>query len=367
MLLYIALTLWFMIVVLLGIRKDAVQVAVTWPNIPNNRVIRQNNRISKLVVLMSMLVLWMLTAFRSTSIGNDTLTYVEYFYYFSNYGIIRDSRFEIGYQYLNIAIGWISKNPHIFLVLISSIMYIGLSYCLFRYSRNILISATLFFCYGFSLYINIFRQGIAMIIVLFAYQHLKKNNRLYAFLLIIFASFFHISALICLLLFFNTHYIYKKKVTLLCSLLCLALAFSGYVEVIASVVFPEYLHYFDSKYASTGWLAVTIALIRNATLYCLVASVNKVKDKANYRITLMNFFCLLEIGALGYSVNLFDRLSNYFLLIALIELPNILYQYNIKYRNTWILGICIYSIIMFLLILALRPEWNHLYPYKFYN
>ena len=76
MLSYVGLTIWVFVILLLGLRPDAIIVADCWPNLPNNAVARRNKRIVTGFVILTFLLFWVLTAFRAPQIGNDTNTYL---------------------------------------------------------------------------------------------------------------------------------------------------------------------------------------------------------------------------------------------------------------------------------------------------
>ena len=73
------------------------------------------------------------------------------------------------------------------------------------------------------------------------------------------------------------------------------------------------------------------------------------------------------LTAFGYAMNLFERAGEYFLLIAVVELPNMLYRGKVKSFRLWLFGICAVFLIVSVLILIYRPGWTHMYPYEFWH
>lgn len=368
MFLYIILTLFFLIVLLFGLKSEAHVVADLWPILPKEKRYKNYLTICKCIALFAMLILWGLTAFRASNIGNDTDVYIYYFNIFSKFGIDTQRRFELGYQALNVLIGKVTSDPHVFLIIMASMMYICLYICIKKYSKNILITICLFYCCCFSLYTSVLRQGIAMIFVMFAYQHLKNNNKKVALLLILLATLFHTSAIVALLLFFSNKIISNKMIIVL-FIVVTTLSITGVLGVAMESMIPQYEHYYNGKYAATGWLAVTIELLRNLVYYILI---NKALKTAQLRpsqknIILLNFALLLIFSGLGYSVNLFTRAGEYFMLNAIIELPNTLYSSKMKNKRIWLFCICVGLMIWFLMVLIYRPNWNYLYPYEFWS
>lgn len=365
MLLYVGMTIWVFIILLMGLRPDAIKSAECWPDFPDNSVARSNKRIVTLLTMLTFLLFWFLTAFRSFQIGNDTTTYLYYFNIYSK-GIDKSRTFEIGYQYLNYFIGKITTNSHYFIIIIATIMYGGVVWYIYKYSKNISVSLCLFFCYFFSMFTSIFRQGIAMVIVLYGYHRLKEGKKIPAALLFLLATTFHTTAIVSFLLFLNTDFLKKKWFVLGMTAICGAISNTGILNTIVGIVVPRYAHYFESRYASTGWLAVSYSLIVYLIWYFLI---NKSVDDENKKdkIVVTNFTFLLIFTAFGFSVNLFTRAGEYFLLIALIEIPNMLYRGKVKHYRLWLFALCSMLLIMFIVTLLYRPGWNHLYPYKFWS
>ena len=350
---------------LLGLRNDADKIVLAWPKQPQSALISQSNMISLALGWTAVVVLWGLTAFRSAAIGNDTSVYIDYFRIFAEGGIDTRRSFELGYQALNVLIGLFTRDPHVFLICIATIMYAGTFFYIRKYSRNFLVSLCLFFCFFFSTYTSIFRQGIAMVIVLYAYQAMKQKKTVLALVLIIIAFFFHSTAAVALLLLFHDRLLTNAKIVYFLAAAALIVSQTGILYKTVSVVAPRYLHYFTSRYASSGWLAVAYEAIRALLMFVLVSKAASKKEKD--RLCVMNFALILIFSSLGFAVNLFTRASMYYLLIAVTEFPNMLYEKQLPNRRWWLLEVGAVSLAMFLLILIFRPGWNHLYPYSFWR
>lgn len=365
MLLYVGMTFWVFILLIIGIRPDSKEVAENWPYPPKSYVARSNKRIISAMTTLTFLFFWFLTAFRSAQIGNDTNTYLYYFDLFSQ-GVDVSTRFEIGYQYLNFIIGKITTDHHSFIIIIASLMYFGVVWYIYRFSKNIPLSLCLFYCYFFSIFMSIFRQGIAMIIVMYGYHYLKQEKKHLAFVLFLLAITFHSTAIVCFLLFFSTNLCFKKRFVLGGVIVCSLLGGGNVIFSIVERLFPMYIHYFSSRYASSGWLAVTYSVITYLIWYFLIVKSLNENEKKD-RLVALNFALMVLFSALGYTVNLSTRISQYFLLISLIEIPNILYRGHIKHYRLCLFILCTILLINFIVVLIYRPEWNYLYPYEFWS
>lgn len=52
MLLYVGMTIWVFIILLMGLRPDAIKSAECWPDFPDNSVARSNKRIVTLLTML---------------------------------------------------------------------------------------------------------------------------------------------------------------------------------------------------------------------------------------------------------------------------------------------------------------------------
>ena len=365
MILYVSLTIWLLLLLFLGLRPDSIDAFESWPCLPEDREARMNLYIVSFLSFLTFSLMWFLTAFRSSAIGNDTANYLWYFNHFAQ-GPDRTSSLEIGYQYLNYYIGKITRNQHYFLIIIATIMYDGAGVYFFKYSRNSAISALLCYCLFFPAFACILRQGIAMVIALYGYQLLKNGKKLPASLLFLLATAFHTSAIICFLLFLDLKILKKKWFVLGMTALCAIISLTGILRTVVDALFPRYAGYFEGQYASSGWLAISFYLLTYFIFYFLINKSIDDNDKADKYVA-TNFTLLLILTSFGYAVNLFERAGEYFQLIAVAEIPNMLYRGKVKNFRLWLFGICVVYLAFFIVILIYRPGWNHLYPYEFWH
>lgn len=365
MALYVWITLWFFMLLLAGLMPESTCVAECWPNQPEGKNARRYKLIISALAALSLMLLWFLTAFRSPEIGNDTKNYLSLFRLFSN-GYDFSISTEIGYQTLNVLIAKFTKDQHLFLIAIATIMYGLTGLYIFKYSHNVAISLCLFFGWFFPTFVALLRQGLAMLIALYGYRFLKAGKKIPAAAFFLLATSFHISALVCFLLFLDFKILQKRWFVFTLTALCAVASRTDFLKTVINAILPKYTHYFESQYASSGWLAISYYLLLYFILYYLVSR-SFIEDHRPDRLVAANFSLLLFFTAFGYAVNLFDRVGEYFLLIAITEFPNMLYRGKVKRYRLWILGICAISLAMFLLILVFRPGWYKLYPYEFWH
>lgn len=325
-----------------------------------------NNFVYCYISLLLIGLFWFLTAFRSSTIGADTFTYIRAFKSVVNYGLEYKSKyFERGYIIFSYLISKITSDPHVYLIIHASLCYIVFLIYIFKYSKNILVSTTFLFCIAYSNYTNILRQDLAMVICLIAYCFLKKKKQIGFVILVLLASTMHTSALIFLFLMFHKHLPKSKKKILLICCIAIMLSLSGVIISILSGSNIFYSSYAESKYAGTGYLAVIVSLIR-AILFSIIYyfAYPEIENKS---IDKTNLFMLLILNCLGFSINIFTRISTYFLLPLIVEIPNCFYTAKLKDKKWILLLSCFGMILYFIVICIYRPQWNPIYPYEFWH
>ncbi len=320
--------------------------------------------IYNLLFVSLMLLFWFLTAFRGDSIGNDTANYLGYYRQIARSGIDTKLQIELGFKYLCLFLSKITPNPYFLLITCATICYSICGIYIYKHSNNILFSLVFLFCVVFSSFTNILRQAIAMVIVLIAYEMIRKKRYFIAAVLILFATLFHISAIIAFL-WFAHKLVPKNPIVIICVATWLViLSVSGILNTLLAGVIKEYQGYFESEYAGTGWLGILYYCLRAFAFYIFVYTAYK-KSIKEHSLAVSNSVLLLSTVCLGFSVNLFSRASSYFLLVSVVDIPNVFNSGKIKNRDLWMLIMGIIMLAYFMVTLIIRPEWNNLYPYEF--
>lgn len=363
MLLYVVLAVIVGMVACFGFLDDAWGVRVpkgSQESVSTYRVL------SIILVSVVFAVAWWLTAERAIEVGNDTANYVGLFLAFRE-GIQPESRYEIGFQIYCFLVGSFTDNPHVFLEVTASAMYLLLILYVFRYSENLPLSLCLAFCFAFSTFTNELRQSFALLICMYAYQQLGCGHRIRFCLLVCLAATFHLTALICLALLF--YKMAPKKILtvyMLGGLIAIVCATGLFSSIIEPFLGDYYSRYLNNSYAASGWLATSFYLLRAGVLCLLVYICTKGNEQGNLSqgLARWNFVLLVLVSALGFSMNLFSRVAQYFLFVSISELPNMICESDMPHRKAICALIGIAFILFFLVVLWLRPEWNHLYPYQ---
>jgi len=313
-----------------------------------------------------MLLMFILVGFRSSKIGNDTVVYERYYNEISQNGLNPDYAIEMGYQYLNLVFSKFSFNFHHFLIAFSAVYYGFLFWFVRQESDNYFISALLIFTIFFSSSCNIIRQEIAMLIGVLAYVKLKENKKIIFIVLVLIASTIHLSALSLLLLLAYKFYPKERKSTLIFIFSITALSILGLITPVILKLLPNYSGYLNSIYAGTGYLGISISLIRNVISYLIIYNLYK-DEIEKHQFLFSALILLMFFTSLGFVTNIFTRIADYFSFVLIPEIPNAFVRAKNNKSRLYVCLFCIFLILYFLAILKFRPGWNYMWPYEFWK
>ncbi len=357
---YVSLTIFSVVLMLFSLLEEPDRLALE-PGGEFNFFMRGVDLVVRSGAAIVLVAMWFLTAFRGIEIGNDTQNYIYYYNVFQQ-GINPASRFEIGFQVLCYWLGSFGVGDHGFLVIVATGMYLGLLFQVLVEARNPGVAQLFVLCYFLSPFMKTLRQGIATVIVLFAFSMLKRQHDYWFIGLVLLAAQFHTTALVVLVLLFRRIIPIDRNRVLVVAGVIAVLAMSGVLSGVLEGMAGSYAHYFSGRYAEGGWLAVGMDAARSLVLFIAI-SARGAKGVSRDPLVLMLFASMLVVTSLGFAVNLFTRAAEYFLSISALSFPNHLYEAKDSNRKPWLLLVGTGNVVIFLLVLALRPEWNHLYPY----
>lgn len=331
----------------------------------------------KNISFTALLPFFILSALRDSSIGNDTMSYLSIFDRIKLGQLdIQNTNFEIGYIKLNQLTAYFFTNIQSILVVTSILIYLGYFFFIKKNSEAPIFSVFLFMSLGyFGNSMNVIRQQLAMSIIFFAWHYLNKNKIIIPVCLIIAASLFHNTALIFLLAIF----IRKVKVNKISLSVLFFITVIGYVAYqpllqIFLKIFPMYNSYLGSIYMAGG---VRIASVMNLFILILILLAGLIfkpdENSKDFTYSLWNtwtLYIMISIGltVLSFNFNLIARSAEYFSVFSIVYIPLLIK--SIKNKNLKIL--LVFSLMMlgtmfFFFIQVYRPEWNVIYPYKFYR
>lgn len=301
-----------------------------------------------------------LQGFRAYDIGTDTNNYVHIYNVIKNASWIdiitrKAVDVEIGYGILMKIIAMLNMPERYFLIIIAGIINAGFMYFVYKNSKNPLLSVLIFMgAEFFILSFTALRQMIAVIIILYAYMFIEKKENLKAFFTIIFASLFHVTALIFLPVILFRYVKINRKILICIVLIFFVVQLCGMPVLQAIIGQTIYSRYLPSNGASGGETQLLVILVYTAIGIVLYYKNGKVGTN-NILILLM----IMAIFIQGFAcrIQLMGRLIWYFYIFNVIYLPNLIVSIKEdKVRNG-----------MYILIAGLNIAQYLLFSIKLYN
>lgn len=341
------------------------------------KVIFYNKNPKKTLIFLSMLPLFILSAFRSLNVGNDTLNYYKaYWRSFYESSILNSSiRFETGYIALMKFVQYFHYDYIVLQILVALIIFVSVSLFLKAYSNNIIFSIYIFMTLNlFFQTMNISRQFIAISILVLSIKYVLNRNFVKFISMVFVASLFHSTAFIFIVIYpLNTINFAKVNKFFLFSVIPLITIFFDYFLNIYIKYFPKYEGYLSSDYfQSDGNLAIYLNLIIYISIAIYAYVINKKYkplrtisgfESLAFKVSIL----IVVLGILGLKTTLVPRLIIYFSIFYIIYIPMLINRIDNKYIkviNT--LLICTLLLLYFITIAYLRPNWTGVIPYEFY-
>lgn len=341
--------------------------------------LNRSKRLStKLHIILKLLPLYCLAAFRSLEIGNDTSVYYNLFTVISNSDSSDISslsyRYEIGYLWLNRLISYVTPNFWVFLSIITLIVYYSYYKLILSYSTDPGISVFLFFILGFWGHtVNILRVQLSLSMTILAFLALRNGKIGRAVLFIALAILFHRVAIIYALSFLVPPRINKKIYAFMLGTCLVVLLFLPQIISIVASIIPYFRVYLSNAYNTLEGvkLASVVGVLIRFVFFVVTLCIFRVhKGKLSneeqktfiYQINMIFISLLVMIVSLRFSLLERCQYFNWVFIITLI--PSVLTLLKIKNRVIVRLAILLFCISQFLVTNIYRPEWNHIYPYK---
>lgn len=320
---------------------------------------------------------FILSAFRDSSIGNDTRSYLMIFERVKFGQIdLKNTNFEIGYIKLNECIAFLFSNSQSIIIITSIMIYTAYYFFIKKFSASPVFSIFLFLTLGyFGNSVNLIRQQLALSIVFLAWNYLRKDKVVVAFILILFASLFHNTALVFLLAIV----LKKIKINKISIAIFSIITIVGYIAYIPILnlflrIFPVYNNYIGSIYMNGE---VRLASIMNLLVLSLIFIFGLVfkpsldSNQFSYKEwNMMTVYIMISISltVLSLNFNLIARATDYFSIFSILYIPGIISNLKDK-KLKLIIGflVVVVCLVYFFVIQLYRPEWNVIYPYKFYR
>lgn len=353
---------------------------------------------AKIYLKITFFMFGILLMFRAINVGNDT---DQYTYIFNNISqasniqsYITNSRFEIGYIYLNKLLSLISDNPQIIFIITGAFTALSFGRFIYKYSELPWMSTFMFLTLQFfDLSMSGVRQIVSITILLFSYDFIVKRKFIKFLLLVLLASTIHTSAILFLIIYPLTSKLKGKKFYIVSTITCIGI-FLGFQYIIPFIgkMFPQYIKYLTndaSSYSTSPKLAIFLMLALWLIMFIIAKKANiknqfnKVSNMTeNSRVITKTFYSQVEkinsihevavwMGIimlfLALQGTILNRFKYIFSVSMLVYYPNALLKIkNGNDRVILITGSCIVFFLYIVIIYVFRPEWQSTYPYSFF-
>ena len=275
-------------------------------------------RASKWIVVLSILPMFLLYVLRHKTIGADTPGYVTMFettirsYSFKELFNSSLMRTEIGFRVYVKLISLFTANYTVFFLINAVVIFGTLLRFSFKYTGNPFVFFTLFMALGTYRFIETgLRQGLAMIICLWALDFIKDKKLVKFAITVLLAYFFHKSAIIFALLYL-LRFIKKYKGAILAYLVILLVFAIGFTTF--QSWFNELLDY-SYTIEETGNGGVFLILTLLICVYSsIVLSYDKIEDIGSGDYVMMHMsFMTVVFWVLRLISRTAERISYYFI------------------------------------------------------
>lgn len=304
------------------------------------------NNLEKGYFILISLTLIFIAAFRD-GIGYDFFSYEKIYNYIHVYQMgMKDLNIETGYYFL-----MKYSNSYITLVVISSSVAIFLKLIfIYKYSENKFMSLLLYFSGVFIMFdMGVIRQGIAIAIALISIKYIKEKSFMKFMLIIILSSFFHISSLVFIPLYFiankslnRWHYYIVASIVLILSFLDMSSLIVNISNVIPIDLVKTKVTYYSSIYTGDS----TISLIKKVIFLVIFVESYKrfnISDSLSY-IFLNGYFLSIIYMGIFSGIDIIGGRGPYGLYFMQIFIFPILFRNS---KNTY------YKLGIYIIVIAL--------------
>lgn len=273
---------------------------------------------NRLLILMATTSLVLVSGFRN-NIG-DTYFYMHAFTVTDfNWGNVQDSQ-NIGFSTLQMILKMYTNDPQVLIFITALITNILIVAVLYKYSRMIELSLYVYIASGMYLVsMNGVRQYLTAAIIFAATKYILDGNWKKYFLIVLFASTFHQSALVLIPIYFVIRRKAWSAITfiLLFFAVLIVIGFNQFAEVLfATIGDTQYGHYKDFKEGGANILRVAVDAIPLILAYVGRHKLREIFPESDYIVNM----ALLGLVFMIISTQnwIFARFSIYFGLYHLI-------------------------------------------------
>lgn len=336
-------------------------------------------RCNKLLILCALLLI-LVSAFRSFSVGFDTQTYADYFNSKSHDPTLIN--FEKAFETAYLLLIKLNLDFTVFLLIFNIFLIFVFIYIIKKYSINPIMS--IYLIVSLAILTNSFngtRQYIACAFFLLSLPSLQNGNVFKYLFFVLCAYLFHNSALMLIPIYFVRYFKLNKKFflfTIISGILALILmdniimfvsrytTINYYERYVLTQILNESISLYNIAYIA-GLIFVFLVLLYGQNF---IQKSNKLSDKfkSNYQFLLKIFYLSVFIRTLATFSGIFsliNRFSVYFFFPIVILIPNLIYAF-VKINLQKFANITVVLIgFMYLIGSVFVRKTNGVFPYDF--
>ena len=347
-----------------------------------------SKRTKRRYVFWALLPAFLLVAFRSVSVGNDTYTYYDAFEKYRARGDFEDimsaSLREPGFLLLNYMCIKLGRSYTFMQVLISAFTYFSLYRFISRYSEDTWLSCLLFLLnrHMFGT-MNAVRMWLAIAIVLFAVPYVIERKIVPVIIITLIAMQFHFTAIVFFPVYFLADIKWNsKRIWISVAITCVISLLHRPFSTLISRIINRYSNYLEGKYFDSGGAATYVNLVMQVCFFMFVFSeykkwqryhdIYKVEGKRELHrdryegYLFSSILVILLFGIFGLSNTIMSRISAYYLPSTYLSIPYSLLSSNAKNRKVLSILIVTFLLLNFVVVMKYRPGWYGVSKYSFF-
>lgn len=333
--------------------------------------VSKSRALLKLYCIYAFIQMTILAAVRY-NIGID---YTQYYHAFLNIGKALDwnevwtFRYEPAYLIVNRLISMFTNNVPVFMGVYSGIMYALVMFYIYRYCEEKWLAVLAFVALDYyALTYCFMRQGMAMIIGLFAIEQMRKNKWYFAVPLVLLSSCFHASALILLFYFAVSYINWRKRWIQISALVVSIVAYIGCDSILQMALVGPFEKYKD--YLDTSFMAGNSYIMVFYPVFCVVLFFVMFSDRKENRKDLDKLVPMLFVGLfltiLSTKHYIIERMALYMTIYNIRIVPMIVSQYckNKQKWNYQLATICALIIGTSAFVFGITSDRYRIVPYQ---
>lgn len=325
----------------------------------------KGNATRKIYFSILTLQMALIAGLRGYDVGWDTRNYVWFFSRVTNYDLrfVFTNNFELekGYVLLEYFTSKISTNPTALFLIIAIFYCFSVGLFIYKNSKNPILSYVIFISMGFYTFsMTALRQTVAIGIILFSFEFIKKRKFIPFLLLVLLASTFHYSALVFLPFYFIGYKKFTRPYVLL-TLSTIPLVFVFRDRLFSILTQISGYGYSALEREGPTTLFMLLILVFIGGIIQRKSILKMAKDNALY---FNSTYLSIILATMAFIHPATLRAGYYYMLFLVLFIPEIIHSLSDK-RIKALAYIAVILALLFLYIRNLNPS-SPFVPYMFF-